>query len=107
VTDDLTKKPRKVATITHIALGVSVLVSAGMWAVFLFPTNEGCFYFLTSWLLPWIFPLGITVAIVLDIIAGSRGGLNRVICIVAGLILLSPGASFAIYSVVDLIWPPS
>jgi hypothetical protein len=103
------KARRRVRVLTYVALGVSVLTSAGLWFVLLgagplAPETWGLFrQSVQNWLLAWsilILPLGCVAAIVLDVLAGIRGGADRRISIIAGLIL----ASSAVYIVVGLLY---
>ena len=82
---------RKVRVLTFVASTVSVLVSAAWWILLvgpvteLFPTFE--YYYVEA---IEVMVLAAAVAIGLNIAGGSRGGIDRRICVVAGLVLFSP-----------------
>jgi hypothetical protein len=96
-----------VKTHAYVALGVSVLTSAFVWYFLLgrWPSPE--FVFSLSGLMLSVVPLGGIAGIILDILAVVRGGANRVIGVVGGVILVSPAAYFALVVGTDLIWPPN
>ncbi len=109
VSESRVKVRRRMRALTYVALGVSVLTSAGLWFVLLGagplgPETWGLFpQPVQNWLLAWsilILPLGCVAAIVLDVLAGIRRGADRVISIIAGLIL----ASSAVYIAVGLLY---
>jgi hypothetical protein len=79
---------RPVVKRTLVALGLNVVASVGLWAV---ASTVNTWESLTRALL--ILPASLGVGIVgvsLTIVSGRRGGVNRAIGIVGGLILLAP-----------------
>jgi hypothetical protein len=96
MTDTPEKAPHTVRPLTYVALGVSVLTSASLWygSAGTWPSPEVVFESI-GWLL-LIGVLGVPAGIVLDILAGMRGGVNRVISIAAGVLLISPAIYVAI-----------
>jgi len=84
---------RPVQTLTYVAAVWSVLLSALAWFLFF---GEGSEFqqSLSLWVQQVVLPntvvLGALIGVVLNIRAGSRGGRNRVICVVAGLIMIAP-----------------
>jgi hypothetical protein len=95
MTDAAATSHRSLRPLTYVALGVSVLTSASLWyaSVGRWPSPEFVLETVGWWLLIGV--LGIPAGIVLDILAGQRGGINRVISVVAGLMLISPAVAFA------------
>jgi hypothetical protein len=96
MTDTPEKAPRTVRPLTYVALGVSVLTSASLWyaSAGTWPSPEFVFESIG-----WLLLIGVTgfpAGVVLDILAGKRGGVNRIISIAAGVILISPAIYIAI-----------
>jgi len=100
--DDESQAPsHKVRPLTWVALGFSVLVAAIWWLVD-FKQSSDAFHAIFGY--DWSTPLAILlilvlVGIALDVGAGWRGRANRAICIVAGVILLSPLALEVYYAI--------
>jgi hypothetical protein len=89
-----------------VALVVNVAVAGSIWFVLVGVSSPKA-YSVTFGALPKfllssvgvlvvVLPLGVIAAIVLDLVAGSRRGVNRVLGVVGGLILLSPAVWFLI-----------
>jgi hypothetical protein len=103
-------KNRGVSRRGYIALTVSALIAAFLWYVMADGTHLFASENPTQFPLPspfssavfWVFyvvPLAIPTAIVLDIVGGLKGGPNRVVSVIGGVLLSSP----AIYVAVILL----
>jgi hypothetical protein len=91
---------RRVRPAGGVALGVSILVSAGLWT-FVAGAASGALGDNSDlyWPEPFeglldlsfvLLPILLVVAIVLDIVAGVGGGRTRLVAIIGGVLLLSP-----------------
>ncbi len=96
------RTPRKVRPYTYVALGVSVFVAAAWWFFMIGQSSDVyVIIFGYNWIGVTVLLLAMAVVgIIVDIGAGRRGGMNRVISIVAGLILVSPLVAIGVSSFV-------
>lgn len=106
------QKRRVVSLVSWIALGVSILVTAGLWVSVYAAASGGISDSSASaWPDPWyglvvdfvfeVALIGIVTAIVLDIVAGLRGGRSRLVALIGGFVLLSPAVFVALALVVS------
>jgi hypothetical protein len=102
MTENAGRTQPKVRPYTYVALGVSVFVAAAWW-FFMIGQSSDLYAIIFGY--NWI---GVTVVlvamgvvgIIVDIGAGRRGGMNGLISILAGLILVSPLVAIGVSSIV-------
>jgi hypothetical protein len=78
--------------LTYIACSVSVVVAAAWW---LFTVGQNAVFFPSFFEYDLfdslvVLSIGSLLGIILNIVAGRRGGINGRLCLLAGLVLVSP-----------------
>lgn len=98
MSESSSKVQRKVRPLTYVAAGVSVLVSGAWWFYLVGPVADLAPNYFEYHIVDNIAELVLAalISISLNIAAGWRGGIDRRICIVAGIILASPAVFFAL-----------
>jgi hypothetical protein len=85
-----------------VAAGISLLTAAALWITVIGVTGP-TEYAATFGQLPpillnsigllfYVLPVGISVSVILNALAGTRKGANRVVAVIGGILVLSPGA---------------
>jgi hypothetical protein len=95
---------RHLRPLTYVAAGLSIVLS-GLWWFFLTGQNSGFYPGFFEYSYPFALvdlALAAVVAMVLNIVAGWRGGVDRRVAIIAGVILLLPGAYFVIGNLIGI-----
>jgi hypothetical protein len=99
---EIQDRAKIVQPFTYVALGVSVVVAAGWW--FLIVGQQSSLYvdLFGEYLIQNVVILGLSavVAIVVDVVAGRRGGIDRRFSIIAGVILVSPLVGIIVSSLI-------
>ena len=95
--------PRRITPLSWAALAVSLFVSGFCFAL---PIVGGSEWLSSSGTAQYLFSVsfvpalaGVGTGIALATVAGSRGGANRVVGVIAGLMLLAPPVAFVVSAI--------
>lgn len=100
------KKGPPVRAVTYVAGGVSLATAIALWLTVIGLTGPEA-YASTFGQLPnavmnvigaliYILPLGVLGSVILDVVAGTRRGANRIVALMGGFLVLSPGIAVLI-----------
>lgn len=106
--------PERPSRLSWVAFGLSTFLALGLWT-FVYAAASGGVSDNSqlAWPDPWgglvvgfgfeIAPIGLVVAIVLDVIAGFRGGRSRLVAFVGGVLMASPILVYLVVWLAQLI----